>query len=341
MENARKQTLNDQAGPIVMSGSDLAKALSVADAVSTLRESLEGGLNPETDGLRTRLSTHRGQFLQMPSTSMRYTGTKLLTISPGNAAAGLPVIQGIYALFGGADQRPLAILDGQALTNLRTPAVSALGALHLAGPEPKRLLVFGTGPQAWEHIKAFGAIFPLTKVGIIGRSRAGARVLAERSSKLGIEAVVANTGQVSEADLIICCTASPEPLFDGSLVKDSALVVAIGSHEPESRELDDVLMSRANVYVESLQSSQREAGEIIHAIASGAISGPDRLITLADLVSGHRGLREGPAVFKTTGMPWQDLSIAAAAYESYSAEMRSNSALDQLCTMTRAKSPGR
>ncbi|MFF1830635.1 ornithine cyclodeaminase family protein [Paenarthrobacter sp. NPDC058040] len=310
-----------------MSGSDIAKAISVPAAVTRLRETLEGGLDPENDGLRNRLATYDGgQFLQMPSTSGQYTGTKLLTISPGNASSGLPVIQGIYALFGGPDQRPLAILDGRALTNLRTPAVSALGALHLASSEPQRLLVFGTGPQAWEHIKAFNSVFALTGTGIVGRNQAAAQVLAARASAIGIEAEVATTDQVSEADIIICCTASANPLFDGSLVRETSVVVSMGSHEPESRELDDVLMSRASICVESLQSSQREAGEIIQAMASGAITGPDQLITLADLVCGRRSIQEGrPAVFKTTGMPWQDLAIAAAAFEIHSAETRAPS----------------
>jgi len=114
---------------------------------------------------------------------------------------------------------------------------------------------------------------------------------------------------------------SSTPLFDGSLVKEDAVIVAIGSHEPDMRELDDALMSRSSIYVESLGSSQREAGDIVQALASGAIAGPDRLDTLADLVRGRRPRPAGrPAVFKTTGMPWQDLAVAAAAYEANSSQ---------------------
>lgn len=311
-----------QTAPVFIDGSDVAKAVTIQDAVTRLENFLLDGFDPEHDGLRSRLTTHRGQFLQMPSTSGHYTGTKLLTISPDNAVAGLPVIQGLYALFGGPDQRPLAVLDGRALTNLRTPAVSALGALRLASPEPKSLLIFGTGPQAWEHMKAFNSVFTLNRIGIVGRNAAAARLLADRASAMGLNAEACDNDKVTDADLIICCTGSAEPLFDGLLVKGTAVVVAIGSHEPESRELDDALMSRADIYVESLRSSQREAGDIIQAMASGAIAGPDRLNTLADLVCGRKRMQEGrPAVFKTTGMPWQDLAIAAAAYEAYSPEI--------------------
>jgi ornithine cyclodeaminase/alanine dehydrogenase-like protein (mu-crystallin family) len=308
-----------QTAPVFISSSDVKGAITLPDAITRLENVLLNGFDPEQDGVRSRLATQRGQLLQMPSTSGHYTGTKLLTISPDNASAGPPVIQGLYALFGGRDQRPLAVIDGGALTNVRTPAVSALGALRLASPGPKSLLVFGTGPQAWQHIKAFNDVFQLTQVGIVGRNAGSAERLAARASALGLSAAAASKHQVADADLIVCCTASPTPLYDGSMVKDDAVVVAIGSHEPDKRELDDALMSRSSIYVESLGSCQREAGDIILALASGAIASPEGLNTLADLVRGRKPRPSGcPAVFKTTGMPWQDLAIAAGAYEAWS-----------------------
>ena len=62
------------------------------------------------------------------------------------------------------------------------------------------------------------------------------------------------------------------PLFDGSLVADHATVVAIGSHEPDAREIDDALARRATVVVESRASALREAGDVIGAIAAGALA---------------------------------------------------------------------
>jgi ornithine cyclodeaminase len=304
--------------PIFISSADVGRALTLPEAVGRLEGFLLDGFDPERDGLRSRLDTQRGQLLQMPSTSGDYTGTKLLTLTPDNAAAGAPVIQGLYALFGGRDQRPLAVIDGAALTNLRTPAVSALGALRLAPAGPKRLLVFGTGPQAWEHLKAFNSVFDLTSAGISGRNAESAARLAARACDMGLDTSVVGANAVADADIIVCCTGATEPLFDGSIVRETAVVVAIGSHEPDSRDLDDTLMSRAGIYVESLSSSQGEAGDVVLAMASGALAGPESLNTLTDLVRGRKPRPAGkPAVFKTTGMPWQDLALAAAVYEIY------------------------
>lgn len=308
-------------GPVYIGRDTIEKAVTTGAAIDAMESVLRSGFDPETDAPRTRVDTSSGQLLQMPSTLGEHVGSKLLTVTPGNTRAGRPVIQGLYLLFGGGDQRPLAVLDGMALTNLRTAAVSGLGARRLAAPGAKRLVVFGTGVQAWEHIRAFNGLFDLTAVDIVGRTAAHAQRLAERVRGLGLQAQVADAEAVRDADIILCCTGASEPLFDGSLVPASATVVAMGSHTPGHRELDDALLARSTVCVESRGSALREAGEIIHGLESGAIPGPDSLLTLADLVLGRTAPdAQRPAVFKTTGMPWEDLAVATAVFEATLAE---------------------
>jgi len=303
--------------PVFLDGATIASALTAREAVAAMESVLASGFDPEMSAPRTRVETDAGTFMQMPASNGRYVGTKLLTITPRNAGSASPVIQGLYALFGGHDQRPVAVLDGVALTELRTSSVSAMGAMLLASPGPKRLLVFGTGVQAWAHIVAFAELFELDSVEIVGRNLEAAERLVKRTEGIGLAAAVAGPGAVREADLVICATASPTALFEGSMVKASAVVVAIGSHDREHRELDDTLLARATVCVESKDSAGREAGDVIQAMESGAIAGPAQLITLSDLVLKRRKVAaDRPAVFKTTGMPWEDLAVATALYEA-------------------------
>ncbi len=301
-----------------ISGEQLRQAVSPAAAVNALQAVLEAGLDPEHDSPRTRVATEGGLFLQMPSTWQDTVGTKLLTIAPGNAQLGAPVIQGLYAIFGGVTQAPLAILDGIELTNLRTSAVSALGARLVADDGPKNLVVFGTGVQAWEHIRTFVDVFNISSLAIVGRNGGAAQSLAHRAQEeLGIPTRIGTAHEVSDADLIVCCTASTDPLFEGSLVSDQAIVVAMGAHDAGSRELDDLLLRRATVIVESRDSALREAGDVIQALESGAIADPAELLTLADIAAGAASPLPGrPIVFKTTGMPWQDLAVARAVLEA-------------------------
>ncbi|MDN4645270.1 ornithine cyclodeaminase family protein [Arthrobacter sp. PsM3] len=306
--------------PLFIDGGTVAAALTVREAVAAMESVLAFGFDPEMGAPRTRVETAAGTFMQMPASNGQYVGTKLLTITPGNATSESPVIQGLYVLFGGHDQRPLAVLDGVALTELRTSSVSAMGAMLLAGPGPKRLVVFGTGVQAWAHIVAFAELFELACVDIVGRNVEAAERLVKKAEAIGLAAALAGPEAVREADLIVCATASPTALFDGAMVKASAVVVAIGAHDREHRELDDSLLARATVCVESKESAAREAGDVIQAMESGAIAGPAQLITLADLVLKRREVAaDRPAVFKTTGMPWEDLAVATALFEACTA----------------------
>jgi ornithine cyclodeaminase/alanine dehydrogenase-like protein (mu-crystallin family) len=271
-----------------LSAADVEERLDVSGAADVLEAALTWGLDPEADPPRQALEVGRGELLVMPSAAGGHAAVKLVSVG------GDPRIQGLCVVFDGETLAPAAVVDGMALTNLRTPAVSALAVRRLAPPDARRLLVFGRGPQAHAHVEAMRAVRQIERVDMVGRDGADVDEL------------------VAAADLICCCTTAREPLFDGSVVADRAAVVAIGSHEPDVREVDDVLMRRATVVVESRASSLREAGDVIAAIASGALD-QDELVTLAELVRDQPALDTGrPRLFKSTGMAWEDAVVAAA-----------------------------
>ncbi|MFD0037417.1 ornithine cyclodeaminase family protein, partial [Streptomyces anulatus] len=114
--------------------------------------------------------------------------------------------------------------------------------------------------------------------------------------------------------VVVTATSARRPVVDGRLVRDGAVVLAVGSHEPDARELDSVLMGRATVVVESRATALREAGDVVMAIHEGSLA-PDDLVTLGD-PTGSRGdiPADRPLVVKTCGMGWQDLVVAVAAH---------------------------
>jgi ornithine cyclodeaminase/alanine dehydrogenase-like protein (mu-crystallin family) len=263
-------------------------ALPVEAAVDALEAAL-AELDPEVAPPRTILAAGEGVLLVMPAAAGGIAAVKLVTVGPRE-----PRIQGVCVLFDTGTLAPVALLDGIALTNLRTPAVSALAVRHLAVPDARRLVVFGRGPQATAHAEAMRVVRPIEEVAVIGRGD-------DRDDL------------VAAADVICCCTTARGPLFDGSAVADHACVVAIGSHEPEARETDDALAARATVVVESRASALREAGDVIGAIEAGVLDAGE-LITLRELVAGA-DVPPGPRLFKSTGMAWEDAVVATAVYE--------------------------
>jgi ornithine cyclodeaminase/alanine dehydrogenase-like protein (mu-crystallin family) len=266
---------------------EVGRRLDAPRGADALEAALVGGLDPEADPPRGMVELDRGQLLVMPSGAASHPVVKLVTVG------GEPRIQGVCVIFDGATLAPAALVDGIAVTNVRTAAVSALAVRHLAVPEARRLLVFGRGPQAHAHVEALRAVRPIERVDMLGRDHGPLDDL------------------VAAADIVCCCTTAREPLFDGALVADHAVVVAIGSHEPGVRETDDALAARSTIVVESRASALREAGDVILAIEAGATT-PGDLVTLAELVRGEGQPPPGrPRLFKSTGMAWEDAVIAA------------------------------
>jgi ornithine cyclodeaminase/alanine dehydrogenase-like protein (mu-crystallin family) len=278
-------------------------------AIEALRAALRDGLDPEAGHARAVVPVSHGQFLLMPAEWGRYAGVKVATVAPGNPAVGRPRIQGTYLLFDASTLTPLTTMDGMALTAVRTAAVSALAVDVLASADAARLVVFGTGPQARGHIAAIRAIRPVADVVVIGRD-------ADRTGTFAsaVDGRVGTVADVGGADIVVCATTSRTPLFDGALLPEAATVVAVGSHEPDARELDDTTMASSTVVVEAPSAALREAGDVVQAVAAGVLD-PSTLVCLADVVRGAAVEPGRPRVFKSVGMAWEDLVIAASGWE--------------------------
>lgn len=279
-------------------------------AVEALRAALRDGLEPEDDWARSMVPTEHGQLLLMPAEWGGYAGIKVATVAPDNPSVGRPRIQGAYLLLDAETLTPLAMLDGAALTTLRTAAVSALAVDELAVPSATRLVVFGTGPQARSHIAAIRAVRPIDEVLVIGRDLDRARAFAS-----SVNARAGWVADVARADVVVCATTARTPLFDGAMLASDATVVAVGSHEPDVREVDDTTVCASTVVVEARSAALREAGDVVQPMAAGVFD-PDTLVDLASVVRGTVTVdMSRPRLFKSVGMAWEDLVIVASSWE--------------------------
>ncbi len=103
-------------------------------------------------------------------------------------------------------------------------------------------------------------------------------------------------------------------MFDGSLVTGETVVVAVGSHEPFLREIDSELMARSFVVVEDTATALREAGDVVIPIDEGVLPAA-ALVPIRELFAGTARPAAGqPRVFKSTGMGWEDLVVAAEVH---------------------------
>jgi ornithine cyclodeaminase len=243
-------------------------------------------------------------------------GVKLVTVAPDNPSAGLPLIHGVYVLFDYKSLRPTALLDGAALTGIRTAAVSAVATRFLARADSKTLVVFGGGTQGLAHIEAMGEVLPeLERVLCVSRSRPSAERLVERATKLGYRAQVASPDAVEEADVVCTCTTASSALFDGASLRPGAHINAVGAYKPDARELDDATIARAKVFVEVKEAALHEAGDLHIPLENGMLAGSD-VAELGDVAGGRaigRADDDQLTVFKSVGVAFEDLVVAAAA----------------------------
>ncbi|WP_426998104.1 ornithine cyclodeaminase family protein [Pseudarthrobacter sp. N5] len=290
-------------------------------AIAALERALLDGVDPEEDSPRLFSPAPGGEFLLMPAVGRSYSGVKALTVAPGNPARGLEKIQGVYLLVDSDTSSPLATMDGNELTAVRTPATTLLAVKHiLAGtpdgaPVAPRVLVFGAGVQALNHLRAAHAVLPGASFAVVGQRPERVQALVTQLASEGIQVLPGSTAELPEAEVVLCTTSSRTPLFDGGLVAPGAVVAAVGQHGLDAREVDGALVLRSDVVVEGRASAWREAGDLIPA---RSVEEWENIcpVNLRELVRGELVRTPGrPCLYAGVGMAWEDLVTASVVYE--------------------------
>jgi ornithine cyclodeaminase len=259
-------------------------------------------------------------LLMMPAwRNSRSIGVKLVTVFPGNADTGKRSVSAVYALFDARDGVPLALLDGEELTARRTAGASAYAASRLARRDARALLVVGAGRIGRALIDAHRSIRPLERVSIWSPTAAHAETTAAECARAGIPAQPCTDleGAVATADMISCATLSTTPLVLGRWLRPGVHLDLVGAFRKDMRETDAAALQRADIIaVDDRTAALAEGGDIVQAIASGAIDARSIVAELRDFARGtHPGrTREDQiTVFKSVGFALEDLAAAEAA----------------------------
>ncbi|MEM7190310.1 MAG: NAD(P)-binding domain-containing protein, partial [Pseudomonadota bacterium] len=263
-------------------------------------------------------------FLALPAWQRgRAVGSKLVSVFPVNEKNGsdLPSVQAVYVLFDGADGRPLAVIDGTVLTLRKTASDSGVGASFLAASAPERMLMVGAGAMGPHLIQAHLAARPsITQVSVWNRTPERAEALAASLTLPGVQIAATQDleGAARAADVISCATMATEPLIMGEWLKPGAHLDLVGSYRTDMQECDAAALQRGSLFVDSPWSAPRDSGEIVSAMATGAITEADILATNFDLVRGkHPGRTSDDeiTVYKNGGSGHLDLMVAQILME--------------------------
>jgi ornithine cyclodeaminase len=252
-------------------------------------------------------------LLLMPAWDDALVITKLVTVMPG----AVHTVQASLLALDRATGRPLAVLDGEAITLRRTAAASALAARWLARPDASRLVLVGTGRLAAWMARAHAALrtkVPL-QVQVWGRRADAAKALAATLGAEGLNAepVVELEAAVRHADIVCCATTSAVPLVHGAWLAPGAHLDLVGGFRPQMREADDDAVAAARIVVDSLDGALAEAGDLVQPLARGVIERRHIVGDLAQLLRGDVAGRRSAAditLFKSVGTALEDLAAA-------------------------------
>jgi ornithine cyclodeaminase/alanine dehydrogenase-like protein (mu-crystallin family) len=268
--------------------------------------------------LRTVMPVANGMMGAMPGAldDPSCFGVKLLSLYPGNPAAGLSSHLGLVLLFEPEHGRPVAMMDAAEITAIRTAAASGLATRLLARENAADLAILGAGEQAHSHLEAMLAVRPIRRVRVWSRNRAHAEAFAASQGarwKLPIEPVASPEDAVAAAELICTVTAAREPILRGEWIAPGAHLNVAGASRPDTAEIDTAAVTRSRFFVDFRASTQAEAGEYLRALAAGAIGADHIQAEIGEVASGARPGRQGAAeitLYRSLGIAAQDLAAA-------------------------------
>lgn len=293
---------------INLTADEVRNAVSMKEAIDAVRDAfldLEAGHFEQP----VRTAMRDGQFLIM-SAHHRGSATAMVKTLSLNFDR-VPAVTGTatWSELGSTDS---LVADAAAVTALRTGAVSGVATDLLAPPTADSMAMIGAGGQAADQVRAVNAVRPLHRLWISGRDQARAEALVDllRDELPDADIAVSRTAAeaVEFADIVSCATPATEPVLDATMLQHRVHVNAIGAYRPSMRELPDDLLGNATVIIDDREAILEESGEIIHALAAGAMENGD-MITLGRALTEVPPLRER-TVFKTVGVAAQDWAIA-------------------------------
>ena len=234
-------------------------------------------------------------------------GFKAAGFWPDNRKIGGEPHQATIMLIDPLTGRPTCVIDGNAITTMRTGAAGGLGLEQLARPDSTNVCVFGTGVQARIQLTFALRLFPsIDRVRYV-TSNGEDNDSFESQFRDHCDISLAKDGNVAveQSDIVITATPGKGPLFDADAVRTGTHLTCVGADTKGKRELPQGLLKRARLFVDDAGQAA-EIGEAQWAQETEAVE-------LGDVLNGNVRVerrRDDITVFDMTGLALQDLTLA-------------------------------
>ena len=305
----------------ILSRAEIAHMITMSEAIGLMRDAFIALSDDRVDvpvRMNMSLAEHSGRALFMPvySPDLGQIGLKAVTVSPANVTRGLPFIHALVVVTDAETGAPLAVMDGEHITALRTGAGSGLATDLLARPGASVVAIYGAGVQARTQLEAVCEVRDINDVLIFGRSRANAESFAEEAmSRYNVNTTVADRPEaLLEADIICTATTSLTPVFGPQYVKLGCHINGVGSYRPDMTEIPAETVAGSKVIVDQRKACLAEAGDLLVPLKAGLINKHHIVAELGEIANGSKAGRTNATeitFFKSVGNAVQDLVVAS------------------------------
>ena len=306
---------------LFLNAEDVTRSLPMPQAIESMKKALIAIAEKSVEvPIRHHLNVqpHDNTLLVMPAVIDPHTQpgftVKVASVCPSNAVKQLPTVQSIVIAFNSETGETVAILDGKAITSIRTAATSAAATDTLARDDSRILAVLGAGALARPHIRAMACVRDIKKVQVYSRSAFKVEQLIEDFSsksetKFEIRKCVSAKEALADADIICTVTSSNTPIFDASDVQDGTHINAVGAYTPQMAEIPSRTIECSRVFVEQIKTAIKEGGDLAIPIREGRINENHIIGEIGCVLSGElpgRQSKDDRTIFKSVGNAGED-----------------------------------
>lgn len=240
-------------------------------------------------------------------------GAKILTAFPGNAGTEYPSHIGYVMMFDAQHGTVLGMADANAITKIRTGAVSGVATDLLARKDASHLALIGAGAQARSHMEAISLVRDIKKVTVYDIfAEQAQRFAAETKERYAVEAEICSSVEacVKDADIICTVTPSKEAYLKAEWIKKGTHINAVGTFSPDKREVTSELMAASKLYADQVDALKKESGEYLVPLQEGLITEDHVIGSVGELLLGKVPARESEeeiTLFDALGLAVEDV----------------------------------
>ena len=298
---------------VLLNEDDVRALLPMGEAI----DECEAGFQRLGKGLavnhpRRRIRTSNGTFQMMTAADLEQGIHGFKTYSSGGSM--------IVLLYESDTGALLAILQANALGQIRTGAASGLATKYMSRQNSTKVSVIGSGYQARTQLEAISCVRSIDYARVYSRNQGRRETFArEMSERLGFDIEPTDNPEdcVRDSDIVIAITNSQKPVLLGKWVTEGMHINAAGGNHWTRQELDETAVGKCSlIAVDDFEQARIECGDLLFAEASGDMRW-EQVQTLSDIVANETLRSRGSqsiTLFESQGVALEDITVAYHIY---------------------------